>query len=79
MKSNKKESNQKSILNFFNSSSGISGKKRNFKEMDGQANLELNSNSIESSQPNIVKIFVLFNISLGAINKIRRHTSQNIS
>jgi len=58
MKSNKKESNQKSILSFFNSGSVTSGKKRNFIEMEAQSNIELNSNSIESSQSNIVKLIV---------------------
>ncbi len=69
MKSNKKDSNQKSILSFFNSATGASGIKRNFNEMvDGQPNLELTVNSNQSSQSNIVKLIVKFNISEGAID-----------
>lgn len=55
MKSNKKDSNQKSILSFFNNACGVSGKKRNFNEMvDGQPNLDMTQSSNQSSQSNIV-------------------------
>lgn len=56
MSSNKKDPNQKSILNFFNSACGISGSKRNFKEMsEGQSNLDSSQNSHHSSKSIKVK------------------------